>query len=110
MRPVTVAANAVDTCDPAPACQIVSVESNEPIDGLGDGDTAPDWEITGDMSVSLRSERSGTGDGREYTITVQCTGASGNTNAADTIVFVPHGEDEEEEIEEEEEVEQEEKN
>ena len=39
---------------------------------------APDWEITGDLTLDLRAERSGSGTGREYTITVQCTDGTGN--------------------------------
>ncbi|BBO87759.1 hypothetical protein [Desulfosarcina ovata] len=90
MVPVTVTAETLDNCDPNPACQIVQVQSNEPIDGLGDGDTSPDWQITGDLSVDLRAERSGTGTGRIYTVTVECADNSGNTTEADASVTVPH--------------------
>jgi hypothetical protein len=87
---VTVNISAIDACDPAPSCQIISVTSNEPIDGLGDGDTSPDWIITGPFTVDLRAERSGTGTGRVYTITVQCTDHSGNSSTATVTVTVPH--------------------
>jgi hypothetical protein len=91
MVPVAVAVDASDVCHATPACQIVSVTSNEPENALGDGNTAPDWRITGPLTVELRAERSGTGSGRIYTITVQCTDASGNTSALrDVIVTVPH--------------------
>ena len=60
------------SCDPTPICRIVSVASNEPVNGAGDGNTAPDWEITGALTVNLRAERSGQGVGRLYTITVRC--------------------------------------
>jgi hypothetical protein len=69
---------------------VVSVSSNEPVDGLGDGDTAPDWTITGDLAVSLRAERAGGGDGRVYTITVECQDSSGNGVTAPVTVRVPH--------------------
>ena len=82
--------SAWDACDPQPVCAIVSVESSEPEDGLGDGDTAPDWVIDGDLSVQLRAERAGTGDDRVYTITVECTDASGNSTLGTTTVVVPH--------------------
>jgi hypothetical protein len=72
------------------SCQIVNVDSNEPIDGLGDGDTAPDWLITADLSVNLRAERSGRGTGRTYSVTVQCTDDSGNTDTEVVSVIVPH--------------------
>jgi hypothetical protein len=77
MVPVVLEVDATDNCDSEPVCQITSVTSNEPINGTGDGNTAPDWEITGNFTVNLRAERSGKGGGREYTITVECTDASG---------------------------------
>jgi hypothetical protein len=89
MVAVTVRASVSDSCDPAPTWTIVSVTSNEPANGLGDGDFSPDWMITGDHTVSLRAERSGTGNGRIYTITVQATDASGNMSVQSLTVSVP---------------------
>jgi hypothetical protein len=89
MLPVNVKVLSSDICDPALACRISSVSSNEPVNGLGDGDTAPDWVITGDFTLNLRAERSGTGKGRIYTISVMCTDDSGNSSAATTNVRVP---------------------
>ena len=88
MVPVTVAVDATDNCDFA--CQIISVASNEPVNGLGDGNTTPDWVITGDLTVNLRAERSGTGSGRIYTITVECSDSSGNSSTDTATVTVPH--------------------
>ena len=88
MVPVTVAVDATDNCDSA--CQIVSVASNEPVNGLDDGNTAPDWVITGDLTLKLRAERSGTGSGRIYTITVECADSSGNSSTDTATVTVPH--------------------
>lgn len=90
MVSVTVSADASDACDATPVCQITEVTSNEPIDGLGDGDTAPDWEVTGDLSANLRAERSGEGSGRIYTIEIECVDASGNASTTTTTVTVPH--------------------
>lgn len=91
MWPVAVTVDVSDVCHATPACRIVSVTSNEPVNGLGDGNTEPDWRITGDLTMELRAERSGTGEGRVYTITVQCTDASGNSSAVrDVTVTVPH--------------------
>ncbi|HEX2781222.1 MAG TPA: hypothetical protein VHM30_17105 [Gemmatimonadaceae bacterium] len=87
---VTVATKATDECDPAPRCAISSVSSNEPVNGLGDGDTAPDWFITGANTVLLRAERSGRGTGRVYTIGMTCTDAAGNSSHGATFVTVPH--------------------
>lgn len=90
MVPVSVNVSVSDDYDPAPACKITSVTSSEPENGLGDGDTAPDWKITGDLAVTLRAERSGQGTGRVYTIGVTCTDASGNSTPTITTVMVPH--------------------
>jgi hypothetical protein len=90
MGPVTVSVDVSDVCDAALDCQIVSVSSNEPANGVGDGNTQPDWVITGDLTVDLRAERSGPGSGRVYTITVQCTDDSGNSSSGEVLVRVPH--------------------
>ena len=52
--------------------------------------TEPDWEITGPLSLNLRAERRGNGDGRIYTIEIACTDGSGNESSATTMVTVPH--------------------
>ena len=88
MVPVTVAVDDSDNCDSV--CQIVLVESNEPVDGLGDGNTAPDGVITGNLTVKLRAESSGTNSGRIYTITVDCADSSGNSSTDTVKVTVPH--------------------
>ena len=71
-----------------------TVSSNEPEDGLGDGDMAPDWtepEIdNGIITLQLRAERSGSRDGRIYTITITATDDSGNDSSADVEIIVPH--------------------
>ena len=89
MVPVTVSASITD-CDQSASCKIVAVTSNEPDDGLGDGDTAIDWKITGDLSLEVRAERGGRGTGRVYTITVACTDTAGNTSTSTVTVTVPH--------------------
>ena len=89
MVAVAIKAEASDTADPAVTCSILSVTSNEPVNGPGDGDTNTDWELTGGLTLKLRAERSGTGSGRIYTVTVQCTDASGNTTTEAVTVTVP---------------------
>ena len=89
MVDVTVSAEVVDLIDGAPTARIVSVSSDEPVDGTGDGDTSPDWEITGDLTLRLRAERAGTGSGRVYTITVEARDYSGNTTLETISVTVP---------------------
>ena len=49
--------SASDNSDPVLLCRIIS--SNEPVDGLGEGDTTPDWTITEDLTLNLQAERSG---------------------------------------------------
>jgi len=90
--PVSLSVTATDICDPSTAqtCHVISVTSNELDVGKGSGNTAPDWEITGNLEVELRAERVGTGSGRIYTITVQCSDASGNAATRSTTVSVPH--------------------
>lgn len=86
---VRVTARVTDTCSDT-TWKIISVTSNEPVNGLGDGDTAPDWLITGDHTLQLRAERSGKGTGRVYTITIQAKDTSGNLSVPKTVtVKVP---------------------
>lgn len=87
--PVLVSISASDACS-AVTSVLTSVTSDEPIDGLGDGNTEPDWVATGDLTLLLRAERSGPGDGRVYTIGVTSTDAAGNSTSSSTIVLVPH--------------------
>jgi hypothetical protein len=90
MVPVTVSVAVSDMCTEAPACQIFSVRSDEPVNGLGDGDTAPDWKMTGDLTVNLRAERSGTGVGRVFSFGVRCTETDDHSTIKTTTVTVPH--------------------
>jgi hypothetical protein len=78
-----------DRVDAAPVCRISSIVSNEPTNGTGDGDTAPDWVIGSGLSFQLRAERAGTGPGRVYTITVECHDSSSNRATKWTTVSVP---------------------
>ena len=90
MIPITLSASTTDICDPTPSCNIMSVDSTEPTNGLENGDITPDWEVTGKLSLNLRAERYGQGNGRVYTITIGCTDASGNILTQPVTVSVPH--------------------
>lgn len=88
MVPVTVTVGATDNCDPAPVCKIISISSSEPVTGAGDN-TSPDWEVTGPLTANLRAENSKADFDRVYTLTIQCTDASGNSSSANVTVAVP---------------------
>jgi PKD domain/Beta-propeller repeat len=88
MVSVSVAAEVAPACGTTASCQIAAVSSNEPEDGLGDGDTAPDWIVTGPLTLQLRAERAGSGSGRVYTILVRCTDSAGNSATRSVTVTV----------------------
>ncbi|MCK6471698.1 MAG: PKD domain-containing protein [Planctomycetes bacterium] len=92
MIPIVLSADVVDNCSSGEdlTVTIASVSSNEPENGKGDGNHAPDWKITGDLTLQLRAERAGPGSGRIYTITVEASDAAGNTSSATAEVTVPH--------------------
>ena len=95
LQPVTIAANAFDNGGGAITLG-VTVESSEPADTDGGGNTIPDYYIdsidseTGMIELRLRSERSGKGDGRTYAITVSGTDESGNSSVAIVTIRAPH--------------------
>jgi hypothetical protein len=88
MKNVTVNYTSTDNC-PGPISCAVTVTSDEPENGTGDGDVAPDWEILNDHHIKLRAERAGNGDGRVYTVNVTCTDQYGNSASANKTVIVP---------------------
>lgn len=90
MVPVTLTVDVTEACDSVAICEITSVTSNEPDNGEGDGNTEPDWEITGALSLNLRSERAGGGDGRVYTVEVTCGDSAGYESRATATISVPH--------------------
>jgi hypothetical protein len=93
LRTINASLEVSDVCDPNPAVTLVSITSNEPDNGLGDGDTANDIQNaaygTDDREFSLRAERWGKGSGRRYTVTYQATDASHNSAQDGDVVVVP---------------------
>lgn len=81
---------AQDAGDPSPTITFISVTSNEPDNGKGDGNTVNDIVVLGDYTFKFRAERSGNGVGRVYTITYQATDAAGNSAQASATVTVNH--------------------
>jgi N-acetylneuraminic acid mutarotase len=82
--PVTLAVTTSGGSGPV-SCKIINVVSNEPVDPDGD------WSITGNLSLSLRAERLGHGNGRTYSISVQCGGTGGITGTVTVTVSHDQG-------------------
>jgi uncharacterized delta-60 repeat protein len=99
MIDVFVSYTVTDDQDPAAAVRCsLSVASNEPVNGTGDGgaggaggagDTAPDWQVVDSHRVRLRAERAGNGKGRTYTVTITCTDTAGASSTRQVKVLVP---------------------
>ena len=92
---ITIEANASDNSG-LPVTLTAEIISNEPINGLGDGDMTPDWtnpaidQEMGIINLQFRAERSGSGNGRVYTITITAIDQSDNSSIADVEIIVPH--------------------
>jgi len=94
MVEISIEANATDNFGNVTISATIS--SNEPDDGLGDGDKAPDWtepvidQNNGIITFQLRAERSGLGNGRVYSIHIKATDESNNSSNAEVEIVVPH--------------------
>lgn len=66
-----------------------TVKQDEPINGLGDGDTSPDAAVSGN-DILLRAERTGNGNGRVYVVQFTATNADGAHCSGTVKVAVPH--------------------
>jgi hypothetical protein len=90
---ITADIQAGDLCDSSPTVSLVSITSNEPDNGLGDGDTSNDIQEatfgTDDRTFLLRAERSALGTGRVYVICYSATDSSGNITRVCSRVIVP---------------------
>lgn len=88
---ITVADACGGTLDLATAsAAITCVSSDEPVNALGDGNTAADIVIVDKDTVLLRSERQGMGDGRVYEVHFKVSDSSGNVAYGVCPVGVPH--------------------
>jgi alpha-tubulin suppressor-like RCC1 family protein len=83
-----------DDCSEPVTWRFVGCLSDQPVDGLGDGDTEPDCVVATDgESVLVRAERSGrVTEGRSYSVSAAARDACGNESAPAVIarVRVPH--------------------
>ena len=77
-----------DPEDTAVTLTVTSVTQDEPVNGLGNGDTAPDTIITAD-SVLLRAERGGLLNGRVYQIQFMADDGQSGVCAGAVGVSVP---------------------
>lgn len=89
MVPITILGVTDPDGDPF-TIQITGISQDEPTNGLGDGDTCPDGQGINSATVQLRAERSGTGNGRVYTITFTATDSKGASSTGSVTVAVPH--------------------
>lgn len=85
---VTIDASLLASSDTA-SITLISVTSNEPDNGLGDGDKRNDIVIVDNDTVRLRAERSALGSGRIYTLTYLATNTCGATTTVTVTVTVP---------------------
>jgi uncharacterized repeat protein (TIGR01451 family) len=70
---------------------ITGVTQDEPLNGLGDGDTSPDaFPGPASNQALVRAERSGTGDGRVYVLHVSVSDGLGGECTGTAAVSVPH--------------------
>jgi hypothetical protein len=79
-----------DDIDPSPEVSLVSVVAAEGDNTIGNRYTSDDIQIGEDGSIYLRSERSGTGSSRIYTITYEAVDDCGNVAVSSATVTVPH--------------------
>jgi len=89
MKNITANYTSTDNC-PGPITCAITVISDEPQSGTGNGDQSPDWEILNDHHLKLRAERAGDGDGRVYTVRITCTDQYANSTSGTRTVLVPH--------------------
>jgi hypothetical protein len=94
LRPITATVAVADICDPSPFYALTSITSNEPDNGLGDGDQPNDIQDAAygnpDLAFSLRAERGGVAVGRIYSVIYTASDHSGNTTPAGANVTVAH--------------------
>ncbi|HWV45455.1 MAG TPA: PKD domain-containing protein, partial [Nitrospira sp.] len=86
-----VAVSIMGVTDPNNSAVTISyprITQDEPINGLGDGDTSPDAAESGN-NILLRAERAGSGNGRVYVVQFRATDQDGASCTGTVKVSVP---------------------
>jgi probable HAF family extracellular repeat protein len=79
--------------DACPRTCGLSVSSNEPVKGEGDGNKSADWRVVDANHVDVRAERDGNGTGRVYTVSVNCVNDKNQQTSTRAVeISVPHDE------------------
>jgi hypothetical protein len=84
--------NVLGVTDPDGDTVTITVDGifqDEPINGLGDGDTAPDGAGVGTSTAEVRAERAGGGNGRVYHIFFTADDGNGGECQGSVLVGVP---------------------
>lgn len=71
------------------AISVIGVRQDEPVEGMGSGNTCPDAVGLPGASPWVRAERAGGGNGRVYHITFTAVDPSGAGCAGEVVVCVP---------------------
>jgi endo-1,4-beta-xylanase len=89
MVDVKLSYNIYDNCDDD-LVPVITISSNQPVNGPGDGNTAPDWEVVDSHHIRLRAERSpDRRQDRKYTIKLTVTDSAGASTSRSVVVTVP---------------------
>lgn len=88
MVPVTIL-GVTDPNNQAVTITFPSVTQDDPVNGLGDGDTSPDAAVSGNQ-ILLRAERAGSSNGRVYMVHFTATDSHGASCNGTVKVGVPH--------------------
>lgn len=79
-----------DPDNDAVSVRITRIRQDEPVNGLGDGDTSPDGFGIGSPVAQVRAERSGLGNGRVYEIGFTAEDGRGGSCQGRVSVGIPH--------------------
>jgi hypothetical protein len=71
------------------AVEVLSIRQDEPVDGFGDGATAPDGFGVGYPAAAVRAERQAHGDGRVYHLRFRTSDPHASACEAEVTVCVP---------------------